>query len=82
MSRLPSRSATPSQRAPPSSTSNPPPDLMVPEDPAPILGQTPFYLTRQQKLMALNLQRELPQVERLVSWFPWAFNAHALLICR
>jgi hypothetical protein len=55
---------------------------MVPEDPAPILGQTPFYLTRQQKLMALNLQRELPQVERLVSWFPWAFNAHALLICR
>jgi hypothetical protein len=57
-------------------------DLDIPDDPAPVFGQTPFYLSPQQKRMALNLQRELPQVERLVAWFPWAFNAHALLICR
>ena len=45
-------------------------------------GQIPLLLTPRQKLMVKNLNEGLPQVERLIAWFPWAFNAHALLIAR
>ena len=45
-------------------------------------AQTPLLLTAQQKRMVQNLNESLPQMERIIAFFPWAFNAHALLIAR
>ena len=45
-------------------------------------GQIRLLLTPQQKAMVKHLNEGLPQMVRLIGWFPWAFNAHALLIVR
>ncbi|ODN77056.1 hypothetical protein, variant 1 [Cryptococcus amylolentus CBS 6039] len=51
-------------------------------DPLPASAAEPLLLTPQQKLMIRNLNAAIPNAERVVAWFPWAFNAHAMLICR
>ncbi|KAK4688778.1 hypothetical protein P7C73_g1333, partial [Tremellales sp. Uapishka_1] len=42
----------------------------------------PLLLTPKQKLMVHNLNASLPQMARMISWFPWAFNSHAVIIVR
>ncbi|WVQ94679.1 hypothetical protein IAU59_001759 [Kwoniella sp. CBS 9459] len=42
----------------------------------------PLLLTAAQKTMIRNLNRAIPHAERIISWFPWAYNSHAMLICR
>ena len=54
----------------------------VPDDIPPRKGQVALLLTPAQKRMSRNLEAALPHVERIVAWFPWAFNSHALLVVR
>ncbi|WVW79800.1 hypothetical protein I302_101770 [Kwoniella bestiolae CBS 10118] len=42
----------------------------------------PLLLTPAQKLMISNLNDAIPHAERVIAWFPWAYNSHAMLICR
>ncbi|WVF66937.1 hypothetical protein IAT40_001680 [Kwoniella sp. CBS 6097] len=42
----------------------------------------PLLLTPAQKWMIKNLNRAIPHAKRVISWFPWAYNSHAMLICR
>nr|XP_018264423.1 uncharacterized protein I303_02589 [Kwoniella dejecticola CBS 10117]OBR86581.1 hypothetical protein I303_02589 [Kwoniella dejecticola CBS 10117] len=42
----------------------------------------PLLLTSAQKTMIRNLNNAISHAERVVSWFPWAYNSHAMLICR
>ncbi|WWC87476.1 uncharacterized protein L201_002365 [Kwoniella dendrophila CBS 6074] len=42
----------------------------------------PLLLTPAQKLMIRNMNGAIPHAQRVVSWFPWAYNSHAMLICR
>nr|XP_019012466.1 uncharacterized protein I206_03314 [Kwoniella pini CBS 10737]OCF51247.1 hypothetical protein I206_03314 [Kwoniella pini CBS 10737] len=42
----------------------------------------PLLLSSNQKLMIKNLNDSIPNAERVISWFPWAYNSHAMLICR
>ncbi|RXK37010.1 hypothetical protein M231_05717 [Tremella mesenterica] len=42
----------------------------------------PLLLTEEQKVIVRNLNGELPQVQKVVAWFPYAFNSHAMLIVR
>ncbi|OCF40533.1 hypothetical protein I317_05624 [Kwoniella heveanensis CBS 569] len=42
----------------------------------------PLLLTPAQKMMIKNLNSAIPHAERVISWFPWAYNSHAMLICR
>ncbi|KAK8861217.1 hypothetical protein IAR55_002036 [Kwoniella newhampshirensis] len=39
-------------------------------------------LTPIQRVMITNLNEAIPHLERLISWFPWEFNSHGLIICR
>ncbi|WVO14739.1 hypothetical protein L204_102377 [Cryptococcus depauperatus] len=41
-----------------------------------------LLLTSQQKLMVQQLNEAIPHAERVVAWFPWVYNSHAMLICR
>ncbi|WVR04162.1 hypothetical protein IAU60_001161 [Kwoniella sp. DSM 27419] len=45
-------------------------------------SSAPLLLTPAQKLMIRELNAAIPHAERVVSWFPWAYNSHAMLICR
>lgn len=38
-------------------------------------------LSSEQRAMVDNLS-SLPQLERVVAWFPTAFNAHAVIVAR
>jgi hypothetical protein len=60
-----------------SGTSTPPFELL-----SPTVMKVPLYLTDRQDRMVRNLNDALPEMERIVSWFPWAFNSHATLIMR
>ncbi|WVQ77408.1 hypothetical protein IAR50_007093 [Cryptococcus sp. DSM 104548] len=51
-------------------------------DPLPTSSAEPLLLTPQQKLMIKHLNAAIPNADRVVAWFPWAHNAHAVLICR
>ncbi|KAK6906990.1 hypothetical protein I203_100979 [Kwoniella mangroviensis CBS 8507] len=42
----------------------------------------PLLLTPAQKAMIRNLNEAIPHAERVIAWFPWAYNSHAMLICR
>ncbi|WWD16888.1 hypothetical protein CI109_101320 [Kwoniella shandongensis] len=42
----------------------------------------PLLLTPGQRMMIKNLNEAIPNAERVIAWFPWAFNSHAVLICR
>ncbi|OWZ65360.1 hypothetical protein AYX15_03083 [Cryptococcus neoformans] len=39
-------------------------------------------LTPHQKMMVKTLNEAMPNAKRVIAWFPWAYNAHAMLICR
>ncbi|KIR51815.1 lipid particle protein [Cryptococcus gattii Ru294] len=39
-------------------------------------------LTSHQKMMVKTLNEAMPNAKRVIAWFPWAYNAHAMLICR
>ena len=52
------------------------------DDIPPRKGQVALLLTPGQKVMARNLQAHLQHAERVIGWFPWAYNAHAVLIAR
>jgi len=54
----------------------------VPEDVPPRKGHAALLLTPAQKIMCKNLGAALPHAERIIAWFPWAYNAHALLVAR
>lgn len=43
---------------------------------------TPLLLSDAQKRMILNFDKHLPQAERLIAWFPGAYNSHATVIVR
>ncbi|ORY27627.1 putative serine esterase-domain-containing protein [Naematelia encephala] len=45
-------------------------------------AQIPLLLTTRQKDMIRNLTTSLPQLQRLIAWFPWAYNAHGMIIVR
>ncbi|ORX36237.1 putative serine esterase-domain-containing protein [Kockovaella imperatae] len=51
-------------------------------DAIPRPGQIPLLLTPAQKRMVRDLNKSLPQMQRMVAWFPWAFNSHALIVAR
>lgn len=52
------------------------------DDVPPRKGQVALLLTPGQKVMARNLQSHLQHAERIIGWFPWAYNAHAVLVAR
>jgi hypothetical protein len=52
------------------------------DDVPPRKGQVALLLTPAQKVMARALQTHLQHAERIIGWFPWAYNAHAVLIAR
>lgn len=47
-----------------------------------IQNQVPLLMTSAQKAMVKNLNEELPHLERVIAWFPTAYNSHATLIVR
>jgi hypothetical protein len=42
----------------------------------------PLMLTQRQLDMINNLTSALPDLERVITWFPWEYNSHATLIVR
>lgn len=61
-----------------SGTSTPPFEEVL----SPSSSKIPLYLTQKQEGMVRNLNGALPDMERIVAWFPEAFNSHAVLIMR
>ena len=47
-----------------------------------IINKIPLLMTSAQRAMVKNLNEALPQMERLIGWYPWAYNSHATLIVR
>lgn len=51
-------------------------------DPLPTGSAPQPLLTPHQKMMVKALNEAMPNAKRVIAWFPWAYNAHAMLICR
>jgi hypothetical protein len=45
-------------------------------------NKVPLLMTSAQRAMVKNLNEHLPHMERVVGWYPWAYNSHATLIVR
>lgn len=43
---------------------------------------TPLLLSSSQKKMIKNLNENLPNMKKIVAWYPWAYNSHATIIVR
>lgn len=75
LSKSKSRPITPDQES--SGTSTPPFEVLSSSN-----SVVPLYLTQRQEGMVRNLNMAIPKMERIVAWFPFAFNSHATLIMR
>lgn len=45
-------------------------------------SKVPHLVSDKQHAMIDNLTKGLPQLERLIAWFPWVYNSHAMLVVR
>ncbi|CAD6582879.1 MAG: hypothetical protein TREMPRED_003411, partial [Tremellales sp. Tagirdzhanova-0007] len=58
-----------------------PPLTLPPDQGPPQKSRVPLLLTPHQKAMIASLN-DIPQMERMIAWFPTAYNSHAVIIVR
>jgi hypothetical protein len=75
------RTSTPTP-TPPSATTPTKSNSQSTNTGAGLMNRIPLLLDPEQAQMIDQLNSHLPQMERVVTWWPWCWNTHAMLIVR